>query len=201
MVAGSKAITTLLSFNGANGQWPEGGLMIDASGNIYGTTYTGGTYSDGTLFKVAAVSHAFTTLASFNGTNGANPICRLVEDGNGNLFGVATAGGASSAGTLFELPAGSGTITPLTSFNGTTNGGSPWGNVVEYGGNLYGAANTGGADSYGTVFEYQMWGRRAQSPTASRLRTRPRCHRRPACRRMARCSSWSTAQRTAARWR
>ncbi len=47
--------------------------MIDASGNLFGTTYTGGTSSDGTLFEVAAVSHAFTTLASFNGTNGAIP--------------------------------------------------------------------------------------------------------------------------------
>ncbi len=156
VAAGSHAITTLASFNGTNGQWPEGGLMMDASGTIFGTTYAGGAYSDGTVFKLAAGSHALTTLASFNGTNGENPICRLVEDGSGNLFGDATEGGAFSDGTVFELAAGSSTITALASFNTATTGGSPWGDLAEYGGNLYGATAFGGADSDGTVFEYQM---------------------------------------------
>ena len=106
---------------------------------------------------MAAVTHAFTTLASFNGTNGENPIVRLVEDGSGNLFGAATAGGASGDGTLFEVAAGSGAITALVSFN-TTTGGSPWGDLAEYGGNLYGVTNYGAADGDGTVFEYQMLG-------------------------------------------
>ena len=58
---------------------------------------------------------------------------------------------------MFEVAAGSGTITTLVSFN-TTTGGSPWGDLAEYGGNLYGVTNYGAADGDGTVFEYQMLG-------------------------------------------
>ena len=50
---------------------------MDGSGNLFGTTYTGGGDSDGTVFKVAAVNHAITTLASFNGANGQSPLCTL----------------------------------------------------------------------------------------------------------------------------
>ncbi len=155
VAAGSDAITTLASFSGANGQWPQGGLIMDGSGNLFGTTYTGGASSDGTVFKVAAVNHAITTLASFNGANGQSPLCRLVEDGSGDLFGAAIGGGASNDGTVFEVAAGSGAITALASFNGA-NGQSPEGDLVESGGNLYGTAGLGGADSDGTVFEYQV---------------------------------------------
>jgi hypothetical protein len=56
---------------------------------------------------------------------------------------------------MFEVAAGSGAITNLASFN-TTTGGEPWGDLVGYGGNFYGATANGGADSYGTVFEYQV---------------------------------------------
>jgi uncharacterized repeat protein (TIGR03803 family) len=56
-------------------------------------------------------------LASFNGSNGANPQASLVEDGNGNFFGTTVGGGASGHGTVFELAAGSHTITTLVSFN------------------------------------------------------------------------------------
>ncbi len=155
VAAGSGAITTLASFNGANGQWPQGGLIMDGSGNLFGTTYTGGADSDGTVFEVAAVNHAITTLASFNGANGQSPLCRLVEDGSGDLFGTAIDGGASNDGTLFEVAAGSGAITALASFNGA-NGQSPEGDLVEGGGNLYGTAALGGANGDGTVFEYQI---------------------------------------------
>ena len=83
--AGSQAqaqytLTTLASFNGTNGFDPEGGLIADASGNLYGTTgqcgayYTGpgpGETGYGTVFEIAAgTNNAITTLASFNGTNG-----------------------------------------------------------------------------------------------------------------------------------
>ena len=154
VAAGSHAITTLASFNGANGQWPQGGLIMDGSGNLFGTTYTGGASSDGTVFEVTAVNHAIISLASFNGANGQSPLCRLVEDGSGDLFGAAIGGGASNDGTLFEVAAGSGAITALASFNGA-NGQSPEGDLVEDGsGNLYGTAALGGANGVGVVFEY-----------------------------------------------
>ena len=79
----------------------------------------GGASSDGTVFELAHGSGTITTLASFNGTNGAPPQAGLIMDGSGNLYGTTDEGGASSDGTVFELAQGSGTITTLASFNGT----------------------------------------------------------------------------------
>ena len=70
---GSGTITTLASFNGTNGADPEAGLVEDASGNLFGTTYVAARASDGTVFEVVKGSGTITTLASFNGTNGAIP--------------------------------------------------------------------------------------------------------------------------------
>ncbi len=65
-------LTTLAAFTGNNGEYPEGNLVEDGSGNLFGTTYSGGA-GYGTVFEVAAGTHTLTTLATFNSTNGANP--------------------------------------------------------------------------------------------------------------------------------
>jgi uncharacterized repeat protein (TIGR03803 family) len=155
VVAGSGVITTLASFNVSNGQWPQCGLVRDGNGNLFGTAYAGGTSGDRTVFELAAGSSTIITLASFNGTNGLNPFCTLVEDGGGNLFGTANAGGDSSDGTVFEVAAGSGTITTLASFNGASGINPHAGLVADASGNLYGATCSGGANGNGTIFEYQ----------------------------------------------
>ena len=67
---------------------------MDSSGNLYGTTERGGTSNDGTVFEVAEGSGTITTLASFNGTNGADPEGGLIMDGSGNLYGTTEYGGA-----------------------------------------------------------------------------------------------------------
>jgi uncharacterized repeat protein (TIGR03803 family) len=150
---GSSTITTLASFNGTDGANPEAGLLMDSSGNLYGTTATGGASGAGTVFELAAGSGAITTLASFDGTNGSDALGGVIMDSNGNLFGTASAGGASGAGTVFELAAGSGTITSLASFSGT-DGSSPRASLIRDGsGNLYGTTYVGGASGDGTVFE------------------------------------------------
>jgi uncharacterized repeat protein (TIGR03803 family) len=71
VAAGSGMITTLASFNGTNGQWPQAGVIEDASGNLFGTT------QGGTVFEVAAGSGTVTTLATFNGTNGADHLVQV----------------------------------------------------------------------------------------------------------------------------
>ncbi len=114
MAAGSHTITTLATFTGTNGANPNVTLIEDGSGNLFGTTEYGGTSHDGTVFEVVEGSDAITTLASFNGGNGFEPVTSLVEDGSGNLFGTATDSvGGSSDGTLFEVVAGSQAITTL----------------------------------------------------------------------------------------
>lgn len=149
---GSRTITTLATFNGANGESPEGTLVIDPNGSLFGTTRTGGAFSDGTVFELPAGSSSIITLASFNGTNGSNPISPLLLDSAGNLFGTTPTGGANGDGTLFEIPAGGG-LTTLASFDGA-NGASPQAGLVEGGsGNLFGSASAGGANGDGDVYE------------------------------------------------
>ena len=71
-VAGSLTLITLANFNGGNGVTPAG-VVMDASGNLFGTTYQGGVFGWGTVFEVAKGSGAATTLANFNGGNGGTP--------------------------------------------------------------------------------------------------------------------------------
>jgi uncharacterized repeat protein (TIGR03803 family) len=150
---GTGAVTTLATFTGGNGENPQGSLIIDGSGNLYGTTVNGGSGFAGTVFEVAAGSGTITTLATFTGTNGAYPYGGLTRDASGNLYGTTNGGGASGAGTVFEVVNGSGNVTTLGTFTGA-NGSGPYGNVVrDASGNVYGAAEAGGASGDGTIFK------------------------------------------------
>ena len=154
VVTPSYSLSTLASVTGGpNGEYPHAGLIMDSSGDLYGTTEGAGTGDNGTVFELAKGSGAITTLALFNGTNGANPYGGLIMDSSGNMYGTASDGGASKDGTVFEVAKGSGTITALASFNGT-NGANPHGGLIlDSSGNLYGTTEFGGASMDGTVFE------------------------------------------------
>jgi uncharacterized repeat protein (TIGR03803 family) len=159
LLSGSYAQNTFASFDDAiTGSNPSGRLVMDADRNLYGTTRYGGQYSAGSVFKVAAGSDSITTLASFDGANGAEPVGGLVIDSDGNLYGTATTGGNSGAGTVFEVAAGSNSITVLAEFQGY-NGYEPRGGlVIDADGNLYGTTYGGGDDNSGTVFEVPAGG-------------------------------------------
>ena len=102
---------------------------------------------------MAAGSGAITDLAAFNITDGAAPNAALVEDASGNLFGTTQYGGAANYGTVFELAAGTGSVTTLVSFN-DVNGAYPLGGLVEDdAGNLYGTTSGDNIVNEGTVFE------------------------------------------------
>jgi uncharacterized repeat protein (TIGR03803 family) len=150
---GSNTITTLASFNGANGKFPSPGLIIDAAGNMYGIAETGGANNDGTVFEILRGSNTITTLATFNGINGINPEAGLTRDAAGNLFGTTNSGGANNDGTVFEIASGSSSITTLVSFSSTTGFGIDSGVTLDAAGNLYGVTSQGGANGDGTVFE------------------------------------------------
>ena len=110
-----------------HGADPHAGLIMDSSGNLYGTTELGGADGNGTVFELAKGSGTITTLASFNGTNGDYP--HAGADHGQQRQSVRHDRGwrrQSSDGTVFELAKGSGTITTLASFNGT-NGANPIG--------------------------------------------------------------------------
>jgi uncharacterized repeat protein (TIGR03803 family) len=150
---GGGTLTTLASFSGPDGAYPSAALIMDSGGNLYGTASGGGAFADGTVFEFAHGSGKITVLASFNGTDGGDPLGSLIMD-SGNLYGTTYRGGASDAGTVFELAQGSDTITTLASFN-VSNGARPRAGVImDSSGNLYGTTAQGGAtweDS--TVFE------------------------------------------------
>ena len=96
--------TVLYSFTGgADGGEPLAGPILDASGNLYGTTHIGGTNSEGTVFEVSASGNE-TVLHSFGSTgDGLFPDGGLVFDKKGNLYGTTSEGGSFGAGTVFAV--------------------------------------------------------------------------------------------------
>ena len=170
---GGWAERVLHNFHGTDGWEPSGNLIIDATGNLYGTTRRGGTglcrtpgnnlIGCGTVFRLtpaAGGGWTETVLHSFSndGVDGLNPYTGMVLDSVGNLYGTTYAGGAYGYGTVFELtPAAGGnwTETVLHSFNfKAADGANPYGSLIIDGlGNLYGTTYGGGAFDGGSAFE------------------------------------------------
>jgi uncharacterized repeat protein (TIGR03803 family) len=100
---GSNTVTTLGSFDVTNGAFPDQsvGVTLDAQGNLFGTTRSGGVNSDGTVFEIAKGSNTITTLANFTSTNQAL-VSGLVADNQGSLFGT-TDGSGTAGGTVFKV--------------------------------------------------------------------------------------------------
>jgi uncharacterized repeat protein (TIGR03803 family) len=157
----SGTLTLLHSFSGNDGASPYGGLTLDSSGNLYGTTYYGGSSGQGTVFKLDTSGKNFTVLHNFgDGTvtpDGAHPIPGLILDSSGKLYGTTDYGGSAGQGTVFEIAAAGGTLTVLHNFGDGTlpnDGAQPWaGLVLDSSGNLYGTTTAGGSANQGTVFK------------------------------------------------
>jgi uncharacterized repeat protein (TIGR03803 family) len=161
----------LYSFTGGtDGGLPVAGLIIDAFGNLYGTTDIGGVNNVGTVFELTPGANdawTETVLYSFqeNGHDGRYPQASLIFDAAGNLYGTTYDGGVNNVGTVFELTPGSSgtwTETVLYSFqNNSQDGANPSANLVfDAAGNLYGTTMFGGPirtgkcnGGCGTVFE------------------------------------------------
>ncbi len=148
--------TVLHNFCGTDGAGPYGGLIRDAQGNFYGTTYAGGSSDAGTVFELSGAT--LTTLYSFTGgRDGTYPQAGVVRDNNGNLYGTTPFGGnANGAGVVYEVSA-SGKFSVLYRFcstGGCPDGADPVGGLaIDQQGNLYGTTVYGGARDYGTLYE------------------------------------------------
>jgi uncharacterized repeat protein (TIGR03803 family) len=156
----------LYQFTGTDGANPQAGLIVDPSGNLYGTTQAGGVYGKGTVFELVNSDgqYAEKVLYSFGRTpaDGTDPISSLVLDASGNLYGTTYQGGSTTAcggygcGTVFELVNSSGNYAErlLHGFSGGSDGSSPMAAlIIDSNGNLYGTTDLGGSSlQLGTVF-------------------------------------------------
>jgi uncharacterized repeat protein (TIGR03803 family) len=153
----------LYVFTGTNGDgyWPTANSLVrDSQDNLYGTTFEGGTFGYGTVFKLEP-SGKETVLHSFSDAqgDGANPYAGVVRDANGSLYGTTTWGGRFGYGMVYKItPTGKETV--LHSFAGGPNDGSDpeGGLVLDPQGTLFGTTSGGGTFSSGTVFQLSLTG-------------------------------------------
>lgn len=138
--------------------FPSGGLILDASGNLYGVTQSGGPDNHGVVYELSPSSSGWTQtiLYSFTGNSFADtPRGLLLFDASGNLYGITNA--YVGGGTVYELsPSSSGwTKQVLYTFTGGTDGANPQGNLLmDSAGRIYGGTQNGGSVTCGcgTIF-------------------------------------------------
>jgi uncharacterized repeat protein (TIGR03803 family) len=155
-MAGAQTVTTLYNFaggktGGANPRYVT--LVQGTNGELYGTTYNGGSKAMGTFFEITT-SGTFTLLHSFTGgaSDGENPSGGLTLGSDGNFYGTTQQGGSSSQGVVFKMTT-AGVITILHSFNAVFDGSFPYGPPIEAtDGNYYGTAS-GGKGQDGLVYK------------------------------------------------
>ncbi len=155
--------TVLHSFTGLDGSNPNGKLVFDAAGSIYGTTFDGGTSGMGTVFELRLNGNGVyleSPIYNFQGLDdGGNPTAGLVMDANGALYGTASTSNGAAIGNVFQLtpPVGGGTtwtFNVIHAFGTGKDGAFPNCDLI-FGskGALYGTTVEGGAHNRGTVFE------------------------------------------------
>jgi uncharacterized repeat protein (TIGR03803 family) len=145
--------------NCVDGSTPVGSLIINRAGNLYGTTNRGGEFNQGAVFEltpdcVESVLYSFT-----GGSDGGNPVGKLTQDAQGNMYGVTYAGGSipsTAYGTVFKITA-AGVESVLYSFcqlASCTDGARPAGALtLDASGNLYGTTILGGTNNAGVLFK------------------------------------------------
>jgi uncharacterized repeat protein (TIGR03803 family) len=148
---------------------PEGNVIIDGSGNLYGTTFEGGAMRLGTVFKLDPKRHQ-TVLHSFSGADGGYPYAGLIRDAAGDIYGTTEGGGdlscgpgGTGCGTVFKIDTKN-RETVLYVFTGGTDGAQPYGGLVrDSTNNLYGTTVSGGTsdcagEGCGIVFKIDASG-------------------------------------------
>jgi uncharacterized repeat protein (TIGR03803 family) len=165
--AASVVPQTLYSLTGdPDGSLPNAGLVRDIHGNFFGTTYYGGAFNLGVVYKITpkgeeTVLHSFT-----GGADGAYPAAVLFAGSDGTLYGTTEYGGSGNCtdsqgigcGTVFKISE-TGVEAVLYSFQGGNDGWVPDAGVIQASdGDLYGTTNSGGAYNSGTVFHLTLAG-------------------------------------------
>ncbi len=159
--------TVLHHFTGGDdGSGPGTGLTIDPDGVVYGMTPTGGEFGIGVLFRLTpgpGGTYVFDLLHTFTGGSdgGTASAGRLLRDGSGNLYGVATVGGDFQKGVAYKLTNTNGTFAydVIYHFQGLPDAGFPYGGLTfDSSGNLYGTTYYDGANDLGCVYRLEPQG-------------------------------------------
>jgi uncharacterized repeat protein (TIGR03803 family) len=160
--AGTESV--LYSFTGApDGAGPAGDLVLDAAGDLLGTTSTGGIAGAGTVFRLDPTGKQSVLYSFTGGADGAQPMAGLILDEKGNIYGTTIAGGVVGScsptkrdrstspvacGVVFELDT-TGIESVLHSFTGEPDGAGAAGDLVrDASGNMYGTTSAGGTICY-----------------------------------------------------
>jgi uncharacterized repeat protein (TIGR03803 family) len=171
---------TTYSFDGTNGDLPQGALVQAANGDLYGTTNGGGAGGEGTIFKITP-SGTLTTLYTFCSlagcTDGDDPYAGVIQAANGDFYGTTAFGGANNGGTVFKITQG-GKLTTLYSFCAVvvddvcTDGQFPDAGLIQAtNGDFYGTTDAGGADVTDCVDDYNGCGTAFEITPAGKLTT------------------------------
>jgi uncharacterized repeat protein (TIGR03803 family) len=162
----AQAATTMVIYSfggGADGEYADTDLVMDAAGNLYGTTVQGGAHASGTVWQLhpnGDGSWSHSVLYSFTGgVDGSEPYKGVTLDAQGDLYGTAVTGGGGGCeggcGVAYKLTnnGGSWTQSVIHTFTGGADGAGPGaGLTLDDKGNVYGMAPTGGANGAGTIF-------------------------------------------------
>jgi uncharacterized repeat protein (TIGR03803 family) len=147
--------TTLQSFDGTDGRLSFAGLVQATDGNLYGTTYYGGTKNSGNVFEItpSGTLTALYSLCSKSGcTDGEYTYAVPIQGTDGNFYGTTYLGGSKELGTVFKITP-SGKQTTLHTFDGA-DGSQPLAGLVQgSNGNFYGTTNLGGSQGDGEIFK------------------------------------------------
>jgi uncharacterized repeat protein (TIGR03803 family) len=145
-------------YTNSDGSSPKAELLL-SSNLLYGVTYQGGSFGNGTIFRVASNGTGFTNLHNFSGTatDGALPIGSLILRGN-TLYGTTYNGGSSGIGVVFKMRNDGSGFSIIHSFTAVNEGAFPAGALLESSGTLFGTTAGGGNPGLDTVFSVRTNG-------------------------------------------
>src|SRR6185295_11865195 len=145
------SFNTVYSFNGSDGAHPDASVTQAIGGYLYGTTSSGGPSSSGTIFRIRPDGTSFSTIYTFNGSDGRTP-GGLIPVSDGYLYGTTVSGGPGGTGTVFRIKPDATSFGIVHSFGSCSEGCGPQAITLASDGYFYGTTTGSGPDTPGSIF-------------------------------------------------